>query len=261
MLIAAGLCTAVVAACSDSIEPAQPKPGTGGSSGNNTGGSGDNGTAGSGNSTNGGMSGGGGGDIIADGPCTAECCPTDGACYSDMTKAAMSPGASCLATRDNTNQKHVSMRQTWINATAPKGNVGGAVYAVLSGRTELPLKTPMMGMSTGLPDCKMNGGIVGYGGYMQLTDIYFANGMNGTMRDYDKDFATTGFSTYVTTMNVLEDLKSGFCMGTQDWVPDSKPTDYTKYELADADMSPQTDFGGKPWPKGLTAPLALKTAP
>src|SRR5689334_21227177 len=108
-----------------------------------------------------------------------------------MSTGANAPGAACLATRDNTDQKHVSMRQTWIRATAPQGVVGGAVYAVYAGRTELPLGTPLMGTPAGLPDCKMNGGVVGYGGYMQLSDLYFANGMAGAMPDYVDDYAIT----------------------------------------------------------------------
>ena len=263
-LVAAGLTSAALAAlaaCSDSIK--EPSPGSG------TGGSGTGGTSGTGNTTANGGSGNtgtgntgntGGGSSMASvpdsTPCSAQCCPTDGACYSDPTKKQMAPGAACLATRDNTNQKHVAMRQTWINATAPKGNVGGVVYAVLSGRTELPLSA-MSGM--GLPNCNMNAGVLGYGGYMQLTDLYFANGMNGAMPDYDNDYAFTGFSTFVSTSNVLSDLSNGFCFGTEDWKPDAMNK---KYELGPGDMSPQTDFANppNPWPAGLPPPMPLKDA-
>lgn len=259
LLIAAGTCAAIgVAACSDSIKEPGQTTGTGGSgTGGSTPGTGNSPatTGGSGNSSSGGGTGMSSGNVIADStPCSAECCPTDAQCYSSSA-ATMAPGAACLATRDNTGQKHVSMRQTWINATAPKGNVGGIVYTVLSGRTELPLPSGAMAMA-GQPQCNMNGGALGYGGYMQLSDLYFANGANG-MADYDNDYGMTGFATYVSSANVVSDLTNGFCYGTEDWQPDQ---DNKMYELGPNDMSPQTDFNGNPWPTGLPAPMPLKDA-
>jgi hypothetical protein len=262
-LIAAGLTSvslaSAISACSDSIKAGGPSGSTGGSTSSaggstSTGNTGNTNTGNTGNTTSGGGSTGSPTAAVPDDTkCSAECCPTDAACYSSSA-AQSAPGAACLATRDNTNQNHVQFRQSWIRATAPKGNVGGIVYAVLSGRTELPLSS-MMG--TGLPNCNMNGGTIGYGGYMQLSDLYFKNGMQGSMPDYDNDYGMTGFSVYVSKMNVLDDLKNGFCYGTEDWLPSMANQ---KYALGPSDMSPMTDFAGGMWPPGLPAPMPLKDA-
>src|SRR5947209_13996827 len=45
----------------------------------------------------------------------------------------------------------------------------------------------------------------------------------------------TGFSVYVGKDKVLEDLKNGFCYGTEDWTPSMANK---KYEAQPKDMSP-----------------------
>ncbi len=246
MLIAAGLCAASVAACSDAIKEPVKMGGTGGG----TAAGGSSSSAGGGTSMGGDTGAGGGAGAAAitidDSKCMAACCPTDAKCYApNATGAKDGPGAACLATHDNTGQEHIQMRQSWIRATSPAGNVGGIVYAVLSGRTELPLNGAM-----GTPDCKAVGPI-GFGGYMQLTDMYLKKGAT----NFDADYAYTGFSKYVPQTEVLADLDDatgGFCFGTETYNGDAQQA---PYKLAAKDMSP-TDG----WPTGLPAPMPLADA-
>ncbi|HEX3595194.1 MAG TPA: hypothetical protein VHU80_08840, partial [Polyangiaceae bacterium] len=251
MLIGIGVCATIASACSDSIQPGVMTA-TGGATGTGGSGTGATGTGATGTGATGtgntGNTGGGSSTPGADDMCTQACCPTDAKCFSDATKAANSPGAACLATRDNVGQDHIQMRQTWINATAPVGNVGGIVYQVLSGRSELP----MNGMNN-TPNCNMGNGSLGAGGYIQLVDYF----LKGT--DHSQHFAVTGFAQFVGPGDVDTVLSDGLCMGTETFAgtPASGQKDY---RLKPADMSLTTGYGGPAYPEGLPPPQALLDA-
>ena len=228
------------------------------------------GSAGSG----GAPSGDGSGALAAPLACTASCCPTDPTCYSDPSKGSNAPGAECLATRDNTGQQHIQMRQAWIHPIAPPGNAKAPIiYEALSQLSDLPYAPTAAGLTCG-QGAGLNSG-QGAGGYIQLID-FFLNGGS----DISHDYATVGFSTLIgvdgstaTTNTLTTALTDGLCMATLDY---TEPTDqmvnhqpYTQFALKPSQMGSTSG-----WPPVLVsleppmpledengAPLSWKVAP
>jgi hypothetical protein len=229
-------------------------------SGTGSGGSGDpngtggsespSGTGGGGNSTGGVASGGAngsGGAVTSNGGATAggsrcfgACCPADSRCYSTPAGNG-SPGSECLATRDNTGQEHIQLRQQWIRATIPAGNAQGLVYGVLAGRSQLPWAM-----------CNQTGAI-GSGGYIELIDLFLGGA------DKSQHYATLGYAQYVPGPTVPGDavfipaaINQGLCYGTESVVgkPAANGIDYSLGQ-------DEVGFGAD-YPPGLPKPMALK---
>jgi len=218
ILLAGGACIAGVAACGDDIAPPPATTGTGGAAGAGGGAMGTGAVTGNGGSTAGT---GGGGQVT--GGCTAACCPTNAACYSDPAKGQQSEGAECLAKRVNDPNGRIQMRQTWIHPTSPIGNTLPVVYGALNTFTTLPWT-----------DCSMSGS----GGYVQLIDLDLAKGES-----------SLGFARSVQKEGIQAALTDGLCMADDTW------TDNPKYLTADQ-MSSSAG-----WPTGLTPPMAGKVTP
>jgi hypothetical protein len=69
------------------------------------------------------------------GECKTACCPTEDKCY---VSGKTGPGAECLATRDNTGQSKIQIRQTWVYPTTPAGLKTDVIYSALNGSTAWP---------------------------------------------------------------------------------------------------------------------------
>jgi hypothetical protein len=179
----------------------------------------------------------------AAGACSTDCCPTDPSCYSTPAGNG-SPGSECLATRDNTGQQHVQLRQTYVNVTSPAGNAAPSiVYQILAARTEL-----------NWPACNegANAATYGAGGFIELTDVFTQN--TTTRAFIDGDYGWDGFATY-TGMPITAAPTLCYAQGSYTGIPvgGSKAPDV---RLGPSDMSLTTG-----WPaKGLPPPMPLKDA-
>lgn len=216
----AGPALVAASACGDFIDRVDPVFVDAGQGGNGGGGGG------------GGTSGDGGPDTSNANKCTYACCPTDPSCYSDPAKVQNSPGAECLAVRDNTGQPHIQMRQTWLRPITPKGNTIPIVYGNLNNYTNLDD-----------PACRTP---LGTSGYMQIIDFDLSDS------DPTKNVSTVGYATYVTDTAAAK--KDGLVMAKMDapgW------TDKTLYNGAVMDFSlpasQMTSSAG--YPAGLPAPM------
>jgi len=237
-----------IVACSDSISDGPIATGGATGQGGSTGTTG--GATGTGATANGGSTPSGGAK------CEGECCPTDNACYSSSA-GVNAPGSECLATRDNSNQEHIQLRQQWISATKPVGNTSPTVYAVLAGRTQLPQ-----------PDCNQGtptSALLGSGGYIQLIDYYLPGGASGPI---DNHVSTVGFAQFVSTevagtnpdvaQTLSSALSDGLCLVTDAYAGK------TGYQLESAKMAPASrlaSWKAGPKPMGLAGGATWNVKP
>jgi len=212
-----------------------------GASGGSTALGGGGNTAATGGAFGGGAGGGSGAGTVTS--CTGDCCPTDPSCYSTPAGNG-SPGSECLATRDNTEQQHIQLRQTYYNAIAPSGNAAPAIaYFILAARSELNWVSCNQGA---------NATAYGAGGFIELTDMFTQD--TTTRAFIDGDYAWDGFATY-SGIPVTAAPTLCYAEGAYTGIPaaGSKAPDV---RLGPGDMSLTTG-----WPaKGLPNPMPLMDA-
>jgi hypothetical protein len=180
------------------------------------------------------------------GACSTDCCPTDPSCYSTPAGNG-SPGSECLATRDNTAEQHVQMRQTYINAVEPKGNAAGTlVYTILAARSQLPWAACSQPINTSY----------GAGGSIELDDWFM---QDTTARTFTVgDYASLGFATYVGSVTASGPT---LCLGQGQYTgipPTTIDPVLPDVRLGPQDMSPTTN-----WPAILASkypPMPLLNA-